>query len=242
MLGESLGARFLAAFNDIEDQVRNELHAGLHVEFATLARQFAARKHLLRPQLEALLAYATLRNAISHGRYYDGRPIAEPVEKVVEQIERLREQIKAPPVALTVLGQMTVRTVSPTDPIGAALHLVRAYDYSQLPVYRDHQYLGLLTTNAIARWLANQLTTNGGLAQTETVEQVLGFAEPHEKALLVPRSLTVTDAIYQLAHGGEADKPVAALIIAQTGKPHETPLAMIVVDDLPALTSAVTLP
>lgn len=47
---------------------------------------------------------ASLRNAISHGRFYDDRPIAEPVQAVMAEIERLRDQITAPPKALAILG------------------------------------------------------------------------------------------------------------------------------------------
>ncbi len=143
-------------------------------------------------------AFGRLRNAISHEKYRDGRAIADPRPDVVEQIERLRDLYFKPPTALSVLGQMDVCSVAPGQPISAALEYVRLHDYSQLPVYDGGAYVGILTTNAIARWLAAQLAATEGLAEAESVGNVLQFAEPHECARHAPRSITAADAIDQL--------------------------------------------
>lgn len=239
----SRGTRFIAAFNDIEDHFRSSLRADEHVEFIQLARDYADRRRLPRSQRDALAAFAALRNAISHGRYYGGRPIAEPIEDVVHQIEGLRDQLMRPPTALGVLGPREVKTVQPGDPIGVALEYVRTHEYSQLPVYSsEHIYQGLLTTNAIARWLADQLTTTGGLAESQPVQQVLRFVEPHEAGQLRPRSITVLDALHELTRGGQDGTPLTALIITANGRDNEAPLGMVVAADMPVLSAAVALP
>jgi hypothetical protein len=230
--------RFLAAFNDIEDCLRAVLGADKHVGFAKMARAYTAEKRLPASHLDALLAFAYLRNAITHGRYYDGHPIADPVPEVVDQIERLRDQLRAPPEALTVLGVMDVCVARPDELISGVLEHVRRFDYSQLPVYDEGGYVGILTTNTIARWLGRQLTINGGRAEDEPVSRALGFAEPHERALLVGRSITAAEAIDQLSYGGQAQTPVTGLIITDNGKDSDEPLAVIVAYDLPALTAA----
>jgi predicted transcriptional regulator len=232
------GTQFLTAFNEIEDCFRMALGVDEHVEFGQLVRAYADKKRLTFRQRDTLLAFASLRNAITHGRYYDGNPIAEPVPEVVDQIEQLRDLIKSPPKALNVLGAMDVCLASPNEPISAVLEHVRRFDYSQLPVYNETGCVGILTTNAIARWLAHQLSTNKGLAEEETVSRVLEFAEPHERALPVRRSVTAIEAIDQLSHGGKAGAAVTALIVTENGKDSEKPLAVIVADDLPALTAA----
>lgn len=237
-MNRSRGSRFLAAFNEVEDHFRSVLGPGTRVDFGQMARDYGERKHLPRRQLDALAAFAGLRNAISHGRYYDGRPIADPVGEIVEQIERLRDQLLSPPLAISILGSTEVRSVRPEDPISVALDFVRAYDYSQFPVYSADGYTALLTTNAVARWLANQLRLTGGLAESESVEHVLRFAEPHELALLAPRTITVPDAMHRLAHGGVGGRSVPAVLITQTGRVTEMPLALLVADDLPTLSEA----
>jgi predicted transcriptional regulator len=160
------------------------------------------------------------------------------VAEVVDQIERLRERIVAPPAALRVLGSMNVCTTGPDEPIGSALDHIRRFDYSQLPVYDGAVYAGILTTNAIARWLAAQLAASGGLAEAESVRRVLTFAEPHEQALHVPKTLTAAEAIHHLSSDGRS---AVALIITHSGKITERPLAVVVRHDLPALMAELTI-
>lgn len=121
---------------------------------------------------------------------------------------------------------MEVCSVSPDQPVSAALEYVRLFDYSQLPVYDDGGYAGILTTNAIARWLAAQLAGTGGIAEAESVGHVLAFAEQHEHACHVPRSITAADAVHQLSKGGHEGKPLTALIVTKTGNPSEEPLCV----------------
>lgn len=234
----SNATRFMAAFNDIEAHVRKSLSAAEHEDFSSLALRFGDKQHLLPNQMSALRAFISLRNAISHGQYYGGRPIADPVSKVVEEIERLRAQIAYPPLALAVLGVHPVSCLSPEDSLNDALEQVRNHDYSQFPVYDRGVFIGLLTTNAIARWLANQLAANGGLAEIETVGQVLRFAEPYEKGQLVPRQTRVTDAIFRLSPREGKGAPEVALIVTETGRQEEQPLGLVVAEDLPALYAA----
>src|SRR6185437_15075664 len=95
------GDRFIEAFNDIELHLRSALGAERRVGFAELARTYAVQKKIPSAQLDTLLIFASLRNAIIHGRYYEGRPIAEPIREIVEEIEQLRGQIMSPPEVLT---------------------------------------------------------------------------------------------------------------------------------------------
>jgi predicted transcriptional regulator len=230
--------RFISAFNDIESHLRKTLKADVHVGFQTMARRYVDDMNLPPGQGEELAAMARLRNAISHGRFLDGRPVADPRPDLVNRIEQLRELYLKPPTALGILGQTEVCSVSPDQPVRAALEYVRLFDYSQLPVYDHGGYAGILTTNTVARWLAAQLDSTGGLAESESIGHVLAFTEQHERACHVPRSVTAATAIHQLSRGGHAGKPLTALIITDSGKPAEKPLAIVVDDDLPVLASA----
>jgi hypothetical protein len=53
---------------------------------------------------------------------------------------------------------------------------VRQFDFSQLPVYESGQYVGILTTNTIARWLVQQLV-DGGEHRNATISEVMEFRE-----------------------------------------------------------------
>ncbi len=234
------GVRFISAFNEIEDHLRRSLAVEEYVEFSTLARRYADKKKLPMAHRDALSAYSSLRNAITHSRYYHGRPIADPVPDVVIGIERLRDFITRPPTALSAIPKHTVRTARPEDPLSSILRWVREYDYSQFPVYDRGHYSGLLTTNAVARWLADQLGEIG-LAEEVPVAQVLPFAETQDQAQLVARTITAAEAIHALQHGAPHGEPVPALVVTYSAKTHEDPIAIITADDLPSLTKAVAI-
>lgn len=241
MAPSTLSARFLTAFNRIENQLRTSLQAEEHVNFASLANRYAQKRRLPEQHRRALIAFASLRNAIVHGNYYGGRPIAEPVVEVVEEIERLWTQLSSPPLALKVLGSETVCQVHPDEPVSVALDYVRRFSYSQFPVYGENGYIGLLTTNAIGRWLADQLIRNAGLAEEEPVRQVMRFAEENERAALVPRTITAAEALDRLIHGQGSRQSVVALIVSEHGRPTDRPLAVVVPHDLPRLTAALSI-
>jgi predicted transcriptional regulator len=128
---------------------------------------------------------------------------------------------------------------APGDPISTVLEHVDRFDYSQVPVYDDAGcYAGVLTTNAIARWLAHQLVLTEGLAEREPVHHVLAFAELHEHANLVARDIAAAEAIDQLTHGGEKRTAVTALIVTDRAGQQNNPFRVITGSDLAELSVA----
>lgn len=230
--------RFTTAFRDIEHQIRKIQQPDRFVPLSVLAREYADTYHLTSEQQVALATFITLRNAISHGRFHEGQPIAVPVEAAVKDIERLRDQITSKCPVLSILEPRNVCTTSPDEPISTVLDHVRRFDYSQIPVYGKDGYAGLLTTNAIARWLAIQLKLNGGLAETGTVRHVLAFAESHERVALAGDTITAAEAIYHLTHSEPGQAPAPAVLITSNGKPAGKPLRVITSWDLPELYAA----
>jgi hypothetical protein len=241
MNSDDLAARFIDAFKEIEGHFRSRLRMEGRHRFTEMAREYVQINHLPQEYLDALRTFAALRNAISHERYLDGSPIAQPVPATVDRIELLRDQIRDPPRALSFLRTMNVCSASPEDPLSSVLDHVRSYDYSQLPVYHDGSYTGMLTTNAISRWLADQLASKSNPTGDEKVSEVLAFAEPHERGILAAQTLTAADAIHQLTYGGPDGGQVNALIITDHGLATEPPLAVVVGWDLARLLAAVSI-
>lgn len=236
----SLGAQFLGTFNEIESHFRESLNYGEHMNFGEMVRTYSEHHKLTREQVKALNVFAALRNTISHQNYYDGRPIAEPVAQVVEMIKELRDRILRPPTALSCLGGRRVSVIYADSPITAVLDLVRKYDYSQVPVYKGDEYTGLLTTNCIARWLADRFDTVT-LAESEPVEAVMSYAEAHDIAKLVPKTITAAMALDRLSNPNSKGTRPTALIITESGRSSEKPLGVVVDADIPALSAALSL-
>jgi CBS domain-containing protein len=233
----ALGDQFLGMFAEIENCMKLELGKRQNMRFIDLAREYIQVHNLPTSYLVSLQTYAALRNAIDHNSHRGAYPIAEPIPEIVEEIRRLRDKIKAPPEAIAVLPEMDVYSVHSGEPVSVALEYVRQFDFSQLPVYESGQYVGILTTNTIARWLAQQIV-DGGEHRDAAIREVMGFREPSECALLVDRTLTAADAIHQLAYGSPDGGPVNALILTQNKLPIDRPLRVIAVYDVPLLSAA----
>jgi CBS domain-containing protein len=233
----SRGDEFLGAFADIERYMKLALgrRSG---RFMDIARDYVAANNLPLPYLSALQMYASLRNAIDHNSHRGSYPIAEPIPDLVDEIKRLRALIRTPPKAIGVLPEMEVCSVDLSDPLSAALEHVRRFDFSQLPVYDGNRYFGILTSNTIARWLAAEIDDSPGQHRDAPVHEVLNFREQGDCAVLVTPTLTVPDAIHQLAHGGPDGVPANALIVTQNGRETDRPMRVIVVYDLPELSAA----
>lgn len=229
--------RFINAFNEIEAHLRRKLQADDAVPFLDLVARFQPNR-LTNNQVDALKAFSRLRNAIQHGRYYDGKPIAEPVLEIVERIEKVREQILHPPTAYAQFRGQQPSTFLHTAALSDVLAEIREFDYSQFPIYDDNgQYQGMLTTNCIARWLADRLAVDG-LVESQPISAAMIFAEVHESGIFLPKTTSAAEAIRRLTPRQDGKLPPIALIITETGRREEKLLAIVVAGDLPALTAA----
>lgn len=218
---------FLAAFNDIEAFLRTQLKAELSDSFRWMVGQ-AVKRHLINePQAESLRAFAELRNAISHGTYHDNLPIADPRPDTVAEIEKIRSTLLNPPLALELLPAQKPLIFKLDDHISAVLEVVRTTFISQVPIYQGSEYVGLLTTNTIARWIAADLKDNAKL-DARIIKDVLEYAEHSDAAVFLPRTATAQEVIDTMTG---PDLPWS-VIINEAGKKHQKPLRLITGWDL----------
>lgn len=232
-----LSDQFLGFFADIERCMKTSLESPQSARFMDVARDYVRAHNLPPSYLGSLQTFATLRNAIDHNSHRGVYPIAEPIPEIVEEIGRLRDKIRTPPEAITVLPQMDVCSAQWDEPISSALEHVRQFDFSQIPVYESDRYAGILTTNTVARWIAQQIA-DGTVHWDAAIREVMEFREHRDRALLVDRSLTAADAIYELAHGSPEGGPVNALIVTENKLPTDKPIRVIVIYDVPMLSAA----
>ena len=222
-MSENPVARFFAAFNDIEQFLRQAIGAKNSDSFWWIVDR-AHDKHLLsKRQAEQLKDISNLRNAIAHGRYYDNQPIATPHPQVVDQLEDLQRLLTDPPTALSLLSQGEVTTLSPDADILEALALINDTGYSQIPVYDSGTFTALLTTNAIARWVAADLSDDGEIGAA-SVSAALDMAQ---------------EVIDVLTEPAADDTHPSAVLLTEHGKPTQRPVGIATPADLAVLVDAV---
>ncbi|MCA1781635.1 MAG: CBS domain-containing protein [Dermatophilaceae bacterium] len=231
---------FLAAFSSIEHFLTAAVHGGRQVGnpgFNHTLDQFTDkhRHSLRRDQVETLKALADIRGFLSHSLHFGGRLSVDPTRTTVAVIEQIRDHLISPPTALRILGGQKPTTIEPPRTLRAALQLMHRHDFSQLPVYDDTAFVGLLTNNAVARWVADQMHQHDRLAEDAPVSEVLPFAEDSDRVEHVGRDITAAQAVATFAESASTGTPLTALIVTHAGKPTETPISIIVSADLPRL-------
>lgn len=236
----SLRDRFMGAFIDIEDHMREKVH-GPRGEapgrFRALLETYAEKRgrHLRESQRRTLVTLSELRNLLAHNKYVDGLPVAEPSMQAVEAIEKVRDELFHPSPVLAALECPKPMVAHPDDTVAATLQTMYANNFSQVPVYDGKTYVGLLTTNTVARWVADQMEKEGGIVLDEIVRKALGLREDVETVLHRPRSLSVSETVWEFTTAARNGTPITALILTQNGRKSESPLGIIVAEDLARL-------
>lgn len=228
--------RFLDAFHTIEQtlRARSPRSFGKNQEgFSDLVRE---SKDLVDGQKQKLHQFSRLRNAIVHNPYSDGAvPIANPRDDVVQWIEKQAIYIEQPPLVKDVLKLQPPKVLADDDDVSLFLALAgEPTNFSQAPVRNHGGKLLLITTNAVARWVAETYVPGVGVALDEAcVGNFAKFAEEGDRLILKQRDLRAVEAAR--IFGGSLGNPPAAIVLTENGKDSETPLGMCVQSDVAAL-------
>lgn len=170
---------------------------------------------LVREQYKFLKSCARLRNFITHEKNQpSGRSLAIPRDEVVEKIETLAERFSHPGT-IKKYASLDPITLSSDDSLKDAFPYITEHNFSQIPIYEGSQYKGMLTTNAIARWLSHTFEEDESIMQEKTIiGKVLEFSEPHDAPLFMKAYDRALDAYEAF----QSDKSPSAIIVTADGK------------------------
>jgi CBS domain-containing protein len=233
--------RFMGAFIDIEDHMKEKVYGPKSEapgRFRQLLESYASRhsRHLLDSQYKTLVTLSELRNLLAHNKYVEGLPVAVPSPHAVAAVEAIRDDLRSPSPVLAVLNNPKPMVASPEDTVASTLQTMYAHDFSQMPVYDGKTYVGLLTTNTVARWVADQMVKEEGIVLDGPVREALAVSETNaENILHRPRTLSVSETVWEFTTAAPNGTPVTALIITQNGCKDEAPLGIVVAEDLARL-------
>lgn len=207
--------RFIAAIEKIKGILERK-YQHKFTGIGQALRHADSQKHRLVQKNRALLEAATdLRNVIQHTAVLDGEVIADPRRSAVEAIEKLADQLANPPQVRHYMSEPV--TLSSNSPLRDVATSVVDRNLSQIPVYDGSTYVGLFTTNSLARWLSNSIEADTGelIADNVSVAQVLEYAEDHEMAKFVKPTTPVIDVCVILSR--EQSPP--CVLITTDGSP-----------------------
>jgi predicted transcriptional regulator len=230
--------RFEAAYNRIDRALAESLNEGDRRKngFAAKVRLAASRRRHLSKYKDFLIEIGELRNALVHNRFGDEHFLAVPSEDTVLELEKI-EKLAFSPERVVPRFAREVIALRADESIAEAWQRMRDDGYSRYPVYdklgESGNFIGLLTSNGLARWVASQLQGTKLNLDTAKVRVADVLARDHrrEQVVFVSRDALI-DAVDDMFR---QSNPLEAVIITEHGKPHEKPLGMICANDVAGL-------
>lgn len=223
--------RFETSYNRVDHALAEiaDDRPGHRRTFAARVRLAANRVRRLAKHADFLLEIGELRNALVHNRLGDGVYIAVPNEETVLQLEEIERALVSPQKVVPRF-QRAVKTLQAEATLADAWRLMRQEGYSHYPVYEKGTFIGMLTSNGLARWAASQ--THDGVLHVDgrkvAVRDVLPVDHRRDCAAFV-RSDAAVDDLPAMFH----DNPrLEAIFITRGGSRNEPPLGVVFPADL----------
>lgn len=224
-----LSTRFEVAFNQIHYCLKN-LVQSKNENFIHVLNLAKDQHSSVRPYYDILRQYAKLRNSLVHYKLEPVNYIAEPHIEVVEDIEAIQKILSKPPLAMSIAS----KNVS-TFEISASLdEILMEFDktgFSQFPVYKGRQFLGLLTEGGIARWLSQNIQNGVAMTKDITAKDILKLEKKHNVDF-IKRTQDIYELECLFEDYFEQNKKLEAIIITENGELNESPVGIITTWDL----------
>lgn len=214
--------RFVDAYNDIDQFLRERLDEGDGVGFGVLLRTYAERYRLPVRDVELIRLLSGLRNEIIHSTSF-AEPLIEPSDRAVEEIERLRDALLRPVRAID-RHRKPVATLFPNDLLEKILGLAETEGFNVFPVYEGGRYRGLVTPQGVVRLLARK----GGLGiEKRRVAEVLALDPKRVQGRLVAQSIPLYEAEAMFSQ----EPQLQAVVLTPSGRDTETPTGILTAAD-----------
>ncbi|MFC7319302.1 CBS domain-containing protein [Halobacillus campisalis] len=223
--------RFEMAFNQIHQTLKEMNGYPKNDNFVELLQRSRDRS-IIKEHFDALRQYAKLRNAIVHERVRDGYYIASPHEEVVEELEKIKQTLDQPPLALDIASRPVMFFYADSELLDVMKEF-REHRVSQFPIYEGPKgmFLGLLTDTAIVRWMSHNVVDGSVSMAGVTVNDLLEEESMHE-AVFLPEDESVFEVedVYERSHAN--GHKLKAVLITESGSRDESPLGIVTAWDL----------
>ncbi len=220
---------FLDVYTDIEKYLRKISGADNTKSFTSIVSELSKNNRLINYYSLALKDFADLRNAIIHSPKYSGKPIADPREDVIREINDVAQKIMNP-VLVDNLGFIhDVFTTTIDVPISDVLKVMVKDDYSQAPILDNGKIIGLLTKEGIATWLGQLAINDDTIICTK--ETTVGKLIPHinttDNFKLISRKTNIVQARDYFIEALGRPIPLETLLITENGRDSEGLIGII---------------
>lgn len=167
--------RFNSAFNRLDRAISKRLNLTHGDRLNGFKNAIKTGKRngdkLISNYYERLDVINELRNFVTH-ESLTAEPIASPSDSIIEEIESITSKISHPK-KVRDLFLNDVISFTDSDQLSEALKIVREKNYSQFPVFKDDELVGLVTENGITKYLAHVIEGDLILIEKTSLAEIL---------------------------------------------------------------------
>jgi hypothetical protein len=226
--------RFLDAIVEVEELLRQSEAANVGSQY-DLESMITRSTFLTSEHKRKLHSWRKLRNVIVHSSRVNSKPIADPRDTELVELEKLVSILRNPPRVSSVLDFVTPVVLRWDSEVSDFFsELMPPKEFSQAPFTDQDGTYKLITSNAVARWAASSYEVNSGVIIEKTlIAEVANYSEEGDKLVSRRHDLTCQEAIDILTNPNGI--PPAAILLTDTGHEGGRAMGLAVKADLPAL-------
>ena len=221
--------RFLNAYASIEHSLNTMLHKTDYMPFKKLVHLAAKNNRVVAKHEEILIEYADLRNAIVHQRSREEEIIAEPIDSVTENIERIADLLNQNENVFAY-ATVPVTTADETTTVKEAYEMLHEVDADKLPIYCQGEFLGLVTMDQIAGWVIN------GNSVDDLVRKLISKDGP--TTVFMARSQSIMEAVLFFDQSETERSSAPVILVTENGNMQEEPIGILSTHDLSRILAA----
>lgn len=227
---KQLSEQFEVAFNQIHSWLQRNIKDERSDKFTDLLRGGFTRHSIIRKYYHDLKMFARLRNSIVHDKVELGYYIAEPHEDVVNNIEKIAEQLLQPKAAFSIASKPVFYYYEDTK-LKDILTVIQKRSLSQFPIYDVNGFKRLLTSEEIIYWFSEHLVGNSISIEEVRVHELFSVKR-NSSIEFVSKEVDIfeVEEIFETYH--LKNQKLEAVIITETGDQREKPLAIVTSWDL----------
>ncbi|AJH14520.1 CBS domain-containing protein [Myroides profundi] len=230
--------KFIDIYNQLDAFLTSKRNDGdKYVDYSKKVRE--SNDPLIKKNLDKLLSYGKLRNAISHTpRGKNEQIIAQPNDEAIIDFELLYHKILNPQKVIPNF-QFKVEGTTEEETIDRILKVMKDRSFSQFPVFdKDGYVIELINTNTISRWLADNIINGEIVIESPKAKDLLGSIEFEKNYKFISRNCDIYTAYqYFIDQIEKTKRNLDVLFITENGEEKEKPLGLITIEDIANIVS-----
>lgn len=178
--------QFMTEFNLLHEAMKR--YTRRDDNFGSLMYQLRNKHPVIKQYHDEIDLARQLRNLLVHEKkeFYN---IAEPTEMFVNQLKLIRRKFENPETVR--LFSKAVTTLNSNDSLKDALNKMRKHPVSQYPVFKENEFLGILTDNGVTKWLTSVSIRNSINLSDYSVKDILNRDDKDSSYIIVNHNFSL---------------------------------------------------